>query len=144
MLPSLIQCHYFVPVGLGRLVGRERPAPFWYYVWRSVSFAWCPFLQEVVGVVCLMAGTNNIIEKQQHILLHIVKRSIMALATEASIPTTLYTKTRSILRRLDHVESCLSSRVARHRRRATNILDVTSSTRRTHVRYVILLFITYC
>lgn len=55
----------------------------------------------------------------------------------------MYTKTRSILRRLDHLESCLSSRVARHRRRATNILDVTSSTRRTHVRYV-KLFITYC
>ena len=49
---------------------------------------------------------------------------------------TMYTKTRSILRRLDELESCLSSRVARHRRRATNLLDVTPSTRRTHVRYV--------
>lgn len=143
MLPSLIQCHYFVPVGLGRLVGRERPAPFWYYVWRSVSFVWCPFLQEVGGV-CLLDGRKQNILRINILLHNIVKRSIMALATEASIPTTLYTKTRSILRRLDHVESCLSSRVARHRRRATNILDVTSSTRRTHVRYVILLFITYC
>jgi len=65
------------------------------------------------------------------------RKQLKRQATHDYAPSTMeqmYTKTRSILRRLDELESCLSSRVARHRRRATNLLDVTPSTRRTHVR----------
>ena len=46
----------------------------------------------------------------------------------------LYTKHRSILSRLDDLESRLASRVAAHRRRATNLIEETPTSRKSHMR----------
>ncbi|KAL3808401.1 hypothetical protein ACHAXA_009842 [Cyclostephanos tholiformis] len=46
----------------------------------------------------------------------------------------IYARTRSILRRLDDLESRLSSRVSAHRRRAANLLEETPASRRSHMR----------
>jgi len=61
--------------------------------------------------------------------------------THNQMPTSkidkLYSKHRTILRRLDDIESRISSRVVAHRRRAMNNLEETPTSRRTHCRIFI-------
>ena len=54
--------------------------------------------------------------------------------TTSSRMPQLYNTHRKILQRLDDLESRLASRVAAHRRRATNLIDETPTHRRTHMR----------
>eukprot|EP00584_Thalassiosira_punctigera_P011517 CAMPEP_0172569590 /NCGR_PEP_ID=MMETSP1067-20121228/124145_1 /TAXON_ID=265564 ORGANISM="Thalassiosira punctigera, Strain Tpunct2005C2" /NCGR_SAMPLE_ID=MMETSP1067 /ASSEMBLY_ACC=CAM_ASM_000444 /LENGTH=707 /DNA_ID=CAMNT_0013361455 /DNA_START=70 /DNA_END=2193 /DNA_ORIENTATION=- len=58
----------------------------------------------------------------------------MSAQPKISRMSQLYSRHRSVLRRLDDLESRLASRVAAHRRRATNLVEETPTSRRSHMR----------
>ncbi|KAL7522666.1 hypothetical protein ACHAWX_007361 [Stephanocyclus meneghinianus] len=60
--------------------------------------------------------------------------SLSASSGPSSSLPDIYESHRGILQRLDDLESRLASRVAAHRRRATNFLEETPTHRRTHMR----------
>lgn len=65
----------------------------------------------------------------------------MTLTTADDAPssslTEIYQSNSAIIQRLDELEHQLASRVAAHRRRASNILDTTPTSRQTHMRVFI-------